>query len=44
MVLHWFRKPAGEIPCRFESYTLRIDKYRWKYPKKHGIIRVWIIK
>ena len=23
MVMHWFRKPAGEIPCRFESCTLR---------------------
>lgn len=23
MVWHWFRKPAGEIPYRFKSCTLR---------------------
>ena len=23
MVWHWFRKPAGAIPCRFKSCTLR---------------------
>lgn len=23
MVMRWSRKPVGEIPCRFESYTLR---------------------
>ena len=24
MVWHWFRKPAGEIPYRFKSCTLRM--------------------
>ena len=28
MVWHWFRKPAGEIPCRFKSCTLRNDPQR----------------
>ena len=27
MVRHWFRKPAGEIPCRFESCTLRAENH-----------------
>ena len=27
MVRHWFRKPAGEIPCRFESCTHRYENF-----------------
>ena len=27
MVWHWFRKPAGAIPYRFESYTLRSQHF-----------------
>ncbi len=26
MVFGWFRKPVGEIPCRFESCTHRLGE------------------
>ena len=31
MVFGWFRKPVGEIPCRFESCTLRISSINLRF-------------
>lgn len=41
MVMHWFRKPAGASPYRFEPCTLRLWFTSGSLP---GIILVWNLK
>lgn len=36
MVMHWFRKPAGESPYRFEPCTLRFLDIKNKRARPQG--------